>query len=119
MISKDPNAQELQKALMSIQLELSESETKQAQNIFAQIKSLQQDPEHIEYLKPLNLGRGFVDGCFDLCHAGHFNAIRQASLICDTLVCGVCEDEGIKLCKGPPIFDMYERIKLVESCRWI
>lgn len=22
--------------------------------------------------------RGFVDGCFDLMHSGHFNALRQA-----------------------------------------
>ena len=25
------------------------------------------------------LERGYVDGCYDLCHSGHFNAIRQAS----------------------------------------
>jgi len=31
----------------------------------------------------------------------------------------VCHDEGIIQCKGPPIFNQEERIKLVESCRWI
>ncbi len=25
-----------------------------------------------------NATRGFVDGCFDLMHSGHFNALRQA-----------------------------------------
>jgi len=26
--------------------------------------------------------RGFVDGCFDLMHSGHYNALRQAKSMC-------------------------------------
>lgn len=39
--------------------------------------------------------RGYVDGCFDLCHSGHFNAIRQASKVVHTLVIGTNSDEEI------------------------
>jgi hypothetical protein len=33
-----------------------------------------------DYKEPVFDGptRGFVDGCFDLMHSGHFNALRQA-----------------------------------------
>ena len=33
-----------------------------------------------DYKEPVVEGptRGFVDGCFDLMHSGHFNALRQA-----------------------------------------
>jgi ethanolamine-phosphate cytidylyltransferase len=37
-----------------------------------------------------------VDGAFDLIHSGHYNAIRQASLMGDELVTAVCSDEGIR-----------------------
>jgi len=39
--------------------------------------------------------RLYVDGCFDLMHYGHFNALRQAKSMCDVLVCGVCSTESI------------------------
>ena len=39
--------------------------------------------------------RIYIDGCFDLVHAGHYNAIRQARTMCDQLVVGVCSDEEI------------------------
>jgi len=75
-ISKDPKSAELQKALMSIDIELTPKEKDQATAVFAEVKKVQQNAAHAKTLEPLNLGRGFVDGCFDLCHAGHFNAIR-------------------------------------------
>ena len=31
----------------------------------------------------------YVDGCFDIMHSGHYNAIRQAKRLCDVLVVGV------------------------------
>lgn len=48
--------------------------------------------------------KAYVDGCFDLVHAGHFNAIRQASLLCDGLVVGVVSTAEIEIVKGPVVF---------------
>ena len=40
--------------------------------------------------------RLYVDGCFDLMHSGHFNAIRQAKQLCDKLIVGVIRTEAIE-----------------------
>jgi ethanolamine-phosphate cytidylyltransferase len=61
----------------------------------------------------------FIDGCFDLVHCGHFNAIRQAALLAPRLVVGVCSDEDIALTKGPPILNVHERCAIIESCKWV
>ena len=37
--------------------------------------------------------RIYIDGCFDLMHSGHFNAIRQAKELTEHLVVGVVSDE--------------------------
>ena len=50
-----------------------------------------------------------VDGCFDLMHSGHFNAIRQASLLCDTLVVATHSNQAITDAKGPPVMTQEER----------
>lgn len=60
-----------------------------------------------------------MDGCFDLCHAGHYNAVRQARLLTDTLVFGLNGDSEIILNKGPPVMNGEERMKVVKSCKWI
>jgi len=57
--------------------------------------------------------RGYVDGCFDLVHSGHFNAIRQASGVIDTLVIGVNGDADILQFKGPTILNEEERTSVI------
>ena len=44
--------------------------------------------------------RAYIDGCFDVMHSGHYNAIRQAKTLCDVLVVGVHSDKEIKKHKG-------------------
>jgi len=60
-------------------------------------------------LKDKKKVRAYVDGCYDLMHAGHYNSLRQASKLGDELVCGVNSDMEIKLVKGPPVFNIDER----------
>lgn len=67
----------------------------------------------------LKIKRLYVDGCFDLMHSGHFNAIRQAKSLCETLVVGVISDEAIFQNKGPFIMPLWERIELVKACKWV
>lgn len=53
--------------------------------------------------------RVYMDGCFDLMHYGHANALRQAKSLGDELVVGVVSDEQIVANKGPPVLSMEER----------
>ena len=53
--------------------------------------------------------RVYMDGCFDLMHYGHANALRQAKALGDELVVGVVSDEEIIANKGPPVLSMEER----------
>ena len=43
---------------------------------------------------------GLIEGVFDMAHFGHFNAIRQASLVVDELIVGINADESVLKCKG-------------------
>jgi len=62
--------------------------------------------------------RGYTDGCFDLAHSGHFNAIRQASHQVDTLVIGVNSDKDILRFKGPTILNEDERLMVMQAVKW-
>jgi cytidyltransferase-like protein len=53
--------------------------------------------------------RVWIDGCFDLFHYGHANAIRQAKLVAGTLVVGIHSDAEILRCKGLPVMSFEER----------
>lgn len=57
--------------------------------------------------------RVYMDGCFDLMHYGHANALRQAKALGDVLVVGVVSDEEIITNKGPPVLSMDERYFLI------
>ena len=60
-----------------------------------------------------------MDGCFDLMHYGHANALRQAKALGDELVVGLVPDAEIRRCKGPPLMDEGERLKMVEAVKWV
>lgn len=62
--------------------------------------------------------RGYIDGCFDIMHSGHYNAIRQAKALCDVLVVGVHSDAEILKHKGPCVMNEEERMALVRGCKW-
>jgi ethanolamine-phosphate cytidylyltransferase len=53
--------------------------------------------------------RVYMDGCFDMMHYGHCNALRQARALGDELVVGVISDDEIKANKGPPVTPLHER----------
>lgn len=63
--------------------------------------------------------RVYMDGCFDLMHYGHANALRQAKSLGDELVVGVVSDEEIIANKGPPVLSMEERLVLVSGLKWV
>jgi ethanolamine-phosphate cytidylyltransferase len=50
-----------------------------------------------------------MDGCFDMMHYGHCNALRQARALGDQLVVGVVSDAELTANKGPPVTPLKER----------
>ncbi|KAM0036505.1 putative ethanolamine-phosphate cytidylyltransferase [Helianthus debilis subsp. tardiflorus] len=83
-------------------------------------------PYTLSYLKNLQKKkrekrkvRVYMDGCFDLMHYGHANALRQAKALGDELVVGLVSDEEIVLNKGPPVLSMEERLALVSGLKWV
>ena len=69
------------------------------------------DPK-VQQVPPQNTKKtivGYVDGCFDMIHVGHFNIIRRARELCDILIVGVHSDAVISLVKSPPVLNQRER----------
>ncbi|KAI9333305.1 hypothetical protein BDR26DRAFT_868535 [Obelidium mucronatum] len=69
--------------------------------------------------KPLRI---WVDGCYDLFHFGHANAIRQAKALGGpgaVVVAGVCSDAAILANKGPTVMRDAERLAAVAACKWV
>jgi ethanolamine-phosphate cytidylyltransferase len=60
-----------------------------------------------------------VDGCFDLVHFGHANALRQAKKLGDVLIVGVHSDAEIRKHKGPPVMNEQERYKMIRAIKWV
>ncbi|KAK9728221.1 choline phosphate cytidylyltransferase [Basidiobolus ranarum] len=66
--------------------------------------------------KPIRI---WVDGCFDMMHYGHANALRQAKTMGDVLVVGVHSDAEILQNKGPTVMKEDERYAAVAACKWV
>eukprot|EP00747_Dinoflagellata_sp_TGD_P168470 gnl/TRDRNA2_/TRDRNA2_194912_c0_seq1.p1 gnl/TRDRNA2_/TRDRNA2_194912_c0~~gnl/TRDRNA2_/TRDRNA2_194912_c0_seq1.p1 ORF type:complete len:439 (-),score=75.68 gnl/TRDRNA2_/TRDRNA2_194912_c0_seq1:99-1376(-) len=70
--------------------------------------------------------RVLMNGCFDLLHAGHYNALRQSKFL-DVgpdarvhLVAAVHSDSAIASKAGClPVFSLEERISLLHACKWV
>ncbi len=63
---------------------------------------------------------GFTCGAFDLCHAGHVRAFKEAKTICDYLIVGVQSDPSVdRKDKNRPIQTLEERVEQVEAIRWV
>ncbi|KAL0088174.1 hypothetical protein J3Q64DRAFT_1808284 [Phycomyces blakesleeanus] len=63
--------------------------------------------------------RVWVDGCFDMMHYGHANALRQAKAMGDFLIVGVHSDAEIEKNKGPTVMKEDERYAAVAACKWV
>lgn len=63
--------------------------------------------------------RIWVDGCFDMLHFGHTNALRQARALGTELFVGSHSDEEVMRFKGPPIMSADERYEALRACKWV
>jgi len=64
------------------------------------------------------LVRIYIDGCWDVMHSGHYNAIRQAKALGDILVVGVHSDLEIAKNKREPVMNDEERMAMARACKW-
>lgn len=72
--------------------------------------------EHLQRLRHGFPQRVFVDGCFDLCHAGHVALISKALQLGDEVVVGVNTDALIQSYKGrPPVMPCDLRMKCMKG----
>ncbi|GFS03423.1 ethanolamine-phosphate cytidylyltransferase [Elysia marginata] len=63
--------------------------------------------------------RVWMDGCFDMVHFGHANALRQGKEFGDQLVVGIHSDAEVTKHKGPPVYSEEERYKMVRAIKWV
>ncbi|KAJ9456019.1 Ethanolamine-phosphate cytidylyltransferase [Diplonema papillatum] len=88
---------------------------------FPGVKELLDKPGEINkpYPKAKGIIRIWVDGCFDMLHFGHANALRQAALLGHELYVGIHTDEEVVRFKGPPIMHDHERYAAARACKWV
>jgi cytidyltransferase-like protein len=63
--------------------------------------------------------RVYVDMVADLFHYGHADFLRQARQLGDTLIVGIHSDATVAAYKREPFLTMEERVRVVESCRYV
>lgn len=86
----------------------------------AYISQVSQVPDSLQSISDIgDPDRIYMDGCFDLMHSGHYNAIRQARGLGKVLVVGVHSDSEIARNKGPPVMNEQERYTMARSCKWV
>jgi len=63
----------------------------------------------------------YVDGAFDLFHAGHVEFLRKAKELGDYLLVGVHDDQVVNRVKGlnHPLMNLHERVLSVLACRYV
>ncbi|KAF3448942.1 hypothetical protein FNV43_RR09660 [Rhamnella rubrinervis] len=75
-------------------------------------------PIGIQWKRKKKPVRVYMDGCFDMMHYGHCNALRQARALGDQLVVGVVSDAEIIANKGPRN-SLNERMIMVNAVKWV
>ena len=63
----------------------------------------------------------WVNGCFDVVHAGHIELLKYARSVGDRLVVGLDTDERVQQSKGPtrPINSLIHRKAVMEAIRYV
>jgi rfaE bifunctional protein nucleotidyltransferase chain/domain len=63
----------------------------------------------------------WVNGCFDVVHAGHIELLKYARSVGDKLVVGLDTDERVQSSKGPtrPINSLMHRKAVMEAIRYV
>jgi cytidyltransferase-like protein len=60
----------------------------------------------------------YTDGVFDMCHVGHFNLLRRASLLGDKLIVAMGSDKLCSTYKRKPLMSQEERKTALLALPW-
>ena len=61
----------------------------------------------------------YVDGVFDLFHAGHLAFLRQVKKLGNYLLVGVVKDDDVESYKRLPVIKYENRLQMLEECRLV
>jgi rfaE bifunctional protein nucleotidyltransferase chain/domain len=63
----------------------------------------------------------WVNGCFDIMHAGHIDMLKYAKSLGQKLIVGLDTDERVRSNKGSsrPVNNLYLRVKFMEAIRYV
>jgi cytidyltransferase-like protein len=61
----------------------------------------------------------YIDMVGDLFHYGHINALQVCKTYGDYLIVGIHNDKTVESYKRTPIMNMNERIRIIESCKYV
>jgi ethanolamine-phosphate cytidylyltransferase len=65
----------------------------------------------------------YIDGAWDMFHAGHIDILRKAKALGNFLLVGVHTDEAVNTARGAhtnyPILNLHERVLSVLSCKYV
>tara|TARA_B100001057_G_scaffold499014_1_gene608020 strand:+ start:1057 stop:1491 length:435 start_codon:yes stop_codon:yes gene_type:complete len=61
----------------------------------------------------------YVDMVGDLFHVNHVNLLKKAKEHGNNLIVGVHSDKDVESYKRKPVLNMYERMYIIESCRYV
>jgi len=114
-LTKEEMTSEQQQQQQQLQQQELEQQQQQQQS---QQQQQQQSRQQQQNDKPHKV-RVWADGCWDMWHYGHANALRQAKSCGDILVVGVHSDDEIKKHKGIPVIPYEERVAVVSACKWV
>tara|TARA_R100000008_G_scaffold58502_2_gene36335 strand:- start:320 stop:1534 length:1215 start_codon:yes stop_codon:yes gene_type:complete len=61
----------------------------------------------------------FIEGVWDLFHQGHVELLKRAHSIYDKVIVGVAPDDLVIENKRQPIIPYVDRVKMLESCKYV
>lgn len=61
----------------------------------------------------------YVDGVFDLFHAGHINFLKEAKKYGDKLLVGVITDKDVQSYKRTPVITHNDRVTMLKFCKLV
>ena len=118
-ISSDPLLLSKTAGFISSQSSKIDSLKNEFDNYREELKNFIQSFSSISSQVSDNCDRIYIDGCWDIMHSGHFNAIRQAKMLGKTLVVGIHNDEEIFRNKGTSVMNNEERVAMIKACKWV
>ena len=60
-----------------------------------------------------------IEGVWDLFHQGHVELLKRVHSIYDRVIVGIASDELVRSYKRDPIIPYFDRVKMLEACKYV